>query len=82
MHARIGLLRALNRHVERVFHPAGKTRIGTAEAQARNVMDVWADPAEAARALTLDSIYCWPESYLSLAFSVPFQFLIGCDAWP
>jgi hypothetical protein len=28
LHARVGMLRALNQHVERVFNPNGKTRIG------------------------------------------------------
>ena len=31
MHARIGVLRALNRHVERVFNPDRRPALGTAE---------------------------------------------------
>ncbi len=33
MHARIGVLRALNRDVERVFDPAQRYSLGTAEAE-------------------------------------------------
>jgi hypothetical protein len=39
MQERIGVMRALNRHVERVFNPSGKTRIGgTSEAGKGSVM--------------------------------------------
>jgi hypothetical protein len=33
MHARIGMLRALNRHVERVFDPSQRQALGKAEVQ-------------------------------------------------
>jgi hypothetical protein len=37
MHARIGMLRALNRHVERVFNTDRKDPIGAAEAGAGSI---------------------------------------------
>jgi hypothetical protein len=49
MLARIGVMRALNRQVERVFNSDRKDHHrGRRKAQARNVMDVWADPEEEA----------------------------------
>jgi hypothetical protein len=42
MFARIGVLRALNRHVERVFNPARKeSSLGSAEAGAGAMKTIW-----------------------------------------
>jgi hypothetical protein len=35
MLARIGIMRAQNHHVQRVFEPSGKSIIGTSQARAR-----------------------------------------------
>src|ERR1700754_2478937 len=38
MFARIGVMRALNRHVERVFDPSRKEKLGQAQTRARSMM--------------------------------------------
>jgi hypothetical protein len=37
MFARIGVMRALNRHVERVFDPSRKEKLGQAQTRARSM---------------------------------------------
>ena len=37
MSARIGVMRALNRHVERVFDPSRKEKLGQAQTRARSM---------------------------------------------
>jgi hypothetical protein len=46
MMARIGLLRALNRNVERTFDSTRKIRIGEAEAEKGSMKTVWIDIEE------------------------------------